>query len=132
MNFFILLLSMTPLQAAYAQAQADANAQSEASYQAFIEGQEQAKREALEEMQRCKVSKECMAEMVCHQVEEIEMWKRAIRDELKNPSGVVDLRRLHEYGAAIQQNEYYVREDLSGTRFIVEGLCKRPRNKTRK
>lgn len=113
----------TPVQPAVS-AQDIVEARAEEARKKWETSREEGKRAALQEAIDCKQSAQCLADMVCHQVEEIEMWKRAIRDEMRNPSGVVSLARLHEYGASIQQNEYYVKQDLEGTKFTVAQLCK--------
>lgn len=109
---------------ASAQRQAQIDAQAEQSRRAYEADVERNKQEAYQAYVSCRRNKECMAEMVCHQVENITMWKRAIHDEMGNTSGIVNFRLLHEYGAAIQQAAYYVREDLKGTKFTVKELCR--------
>lgn len=114
----------TTLQEAYVQAQVDLDNKTEEDRDRFEARQYEGQAAAFHDAVDCQKSAQCLAAMVCHQVEDIAMWKRAIHDEMRNPSGVVNLRLLHEWGEAIQQNEYYVKHDLEGTAFTVAQLCK--------
>lgn len=112
------------LQEAYAQLQADMNRHVEESRQQSVLEQQEQKLQADRETEECSKSRECVAQSVCWRVEQNKMWHRAINDEMHNPAGVVDMRRLHEYGVAIQENDYYVKQNLMGTKFTVAELCK--------
>lgn len=92
-----------------------------------------ATRKAVAAEQACRASPICMggraAEPLCEVIRDRREAVRAMATERSNPSGVVDLRNLHDLGAQIQRNDQQIVEMKAeyarvAKRAFSEALCK--------